>query len=96
MESPVKKLQYDVEDKENKPLDDDAIATLVKDVDANETQTVVEAKKVEETPKAVANTKADVEDEPLLQENPNRFVLFPIKYHEVRVPDASRRVKWFC
>lgn len=25
-------------------------------------------------------------EEPLLQENPHRFVLFPIKYHEVRRP----------
>ncbi|KAJ8607527.1 hypothetical protein MRB53_040237 [Persea americana] len=30
------------------------------------------------------------DSEPLLRENPNRFVLFPIKYHEVR--DASPRV----
>lgn len=35
--------------------------------------------------------KPDEADEPLLRENPNRFVLFPIKYHEVRVfsRDAS-------
>ena len=26
---------------------------------------------------------ADEEEEPLLQENPNRFVLFPIKYHDI-------------
>jgi hypothetical protein len=37
-------------------------------------------------------TDAPVEgeaDEPILKENPNRFVLFPIKYHEVRDFDAS-------
>jgi ribonucleoside-diphosphate reductase subunit M2 len=34
---------------------------------------------------AVAPTIKEFEaDEPLLQENPHRFVLFPIKYHEVR------------
>lgn len=29
------------------------------------------------------NLKSEEADEPLLRENPNRFVLFPIKYHEV-------------
>jgi ribonucleoside-diphosphate reductase subunit M2 len=35
-------------------------------------------------------------DEPLLQENPQRFVLFPIKYHEVRrvLSAFSRKVFW--
>ena len=32
-----------------------------------------------------ATIKKEEQDEPLLQENPQRFVLFPIKYHEVRV-----------
>lgn len=27
--------------------------------------------------------KLDVEDEPLLRENPNRFVIFPIKYPDI-------------
>lgn len=27
--------------------------------------------------------KKYVEDEPLLRENPNRFVVFPIKYHDI-------------
>jgi ribonucleoside-diphosphate reductase subunit M2 len=38
----------------------------------------------------VAETEAD---EPLLQENPQRFVLFPIKYHEVRARLDASRVK---
>ena len=38
-----------------------------------------------QTSAVVAPTiKAEEADEPLLQENPQRFVLFPIKYHEVR------------
>ncbi|KAA8568179.1 hypothetical protein EYC84_008573 [Monilinia fructicola] len=41
---------------------------------------IVEEKK----PAAVApGIKPEEADEPLLQENPNRFVLFPIKYHEI-------------
>lgn len=30
-----------------------------------------------------AELKAKEKDEPLLKENPNRFVLFPIKYHDI-------------
>jgi hypothetical protein len=29
------------------------------------------------------NTKNYVEDEPLLRENPRRFVVFPIQYHDI-------------
>ena len=76
MESPVKKLDFGAADKENNP-DGAAIAQDV--------APVIEAKKVEEEPKpAVApGIKPEEADEPLLQENPQRFVLFPIKYHEV-------------
>ena len=39
---------------------------------------------VEEAKHSVAPTlKGEEVNEPLLQENPNRFVLFPIRYHEV-------------
>ncbi|POS87975.1 ribonucleotide reductase small subunit [Erysiphe pulchra] len=31
----------------------------------------------------VSTLKPEEADEPLLQENPNRFVIFPIKYHEI-------------
>jgi hypothetical protein len=34
-------------------------------------------------PSAAPGISADEADEPILQENANRFVLFPIKYHEV-------------
>lgn len=37
-----------------------------------------------ETLPVAATIKEDEAIEPILQENPNRFVLFPIKYHEVR------------
>jgi hypothetical protein len=54
-----------------------------------------EAAKKEELAVTVAPTlRPEEADEPLLQENPQRFVLFPIKYHEVsRVRHAlSRKV----
>jgi len=81
MESPVKKLNFGVADKENKPFDAD-LANLEAEIDAKHMETKV----VKEEPKtAVAPTiKPEEADEPLLQENPQRFVLFPIKYHEVR------------
>lgn len=79
-DSPVKKINFGVADKEN--------ALAVVDVPV---ESEVETKKESEETKsdnqlAVAPTiKPEEADEPLLQENPQRFVLFPIKYHEVRV-----------
>ena len=99
MESPVKKLNFDATDKENHPVDEAALASLADQIDAAEPEVketkIIETKKVEkEEPKAVApGIRPDEADEPILQENPQRFVLFPIKYHEVC--DVSRRVKWF-
>lgn len=44
-------------------------------------------------PSTAPTIRKEEAHEPLLQENPHRFVLFPIKYHEVRVyTDASERV----
>jgi ribonucleoside-diphosphate reductase subunit M2 len=88
MESPVKKLDFSASNKENAPFDTD-LATLEAEIDANHKSTMNK----EESKAAVAPTiKPEEADEPLLQENPQRFVLFPIKYHEVR--DAPGRVKW--
>lgn len=88
MESPVKKLDFAAADKENKPLDDAAIAQMDEQPAATETKVVVKA---EETSTVAPGIKPEEADEPLLRENPGRFVMFPIKYHEVS--DASRRVK---
>ncbi|KAK4217378.1 ribonucleotide reductase [Rhypophila decipiens] len=80
MESPVKKIDFSAANKENKPLEDD-LAALEAEMDAkqNETKTFeVASRKGQEF--TVKNEKID---EPLLQENPQRFVLFPIKYHEI-------------
>ncbi|KAL1894918.1 Ribonucleotide-diphosphate reductase (RNR), small subunit [Sporothrix stenoceras] len=73
IESPVKKLDFGDANKENILADEAKPKELVK-----------EEAKTEEAKKAVAPTiKAAEADEPLLQENPQRFVLFPIKYHEI-------------
>jgi ribonucleoside-diphosphate reductase subunit M2 len=80
MESPVKKLDFNASNKENAPFDAD-LATLEAEIDANHQQTSMEKKAPSA---AVAPTiKPSEADEPLLQENPQRFVLFPIKYHEI-------------
>lgn len=39
--------------------------------------------KQDELALVVPTIKPEEADEPLLQDNPNRFVVFPIKYHEV-------------
>lgn len=73
-DSPVKKIDFSSADKENtyKPIV--GIPELEDDV----------ADEVEKKVHSVAPTiKPEEADEPILQENPQRFVLFPIKYHDV-------------
>ncbi|KAI9641678.1 Ribonucleotide-diphosphate reductase (RNR), small subunit [Ciborinia camelliae] len=72
MESPMKKLDFT--GKENVSFDVDA--PIVEEVK----KPIVEEQNVV---KVASGIKAEEADEPLLQENPNRFVLFPIKYHEI-------------
>lgn len=67
MESPVKKLNFDIADKENQPHIESSPAVT---------------KEIVQVPLA-KETKSVEQDEPLLQENGQRFVLFPIKYNEV-------------
>jgi ribonucleoside-diphosphate reductase subunit M2 len=81
-DSPVKKLQFQAAGKENVPFHADAPVL--------EVEVKKPIKEVKQEKAVVAPTiKPEESDEPLLQENPHRFVLFPIKYHEVSV--ASRR-----
>lgn len=78
--SPAKTLDFSDSDKENvfKP-----IVGIPDDFDAN----------VEDVKPTVASTiKPEEAHEPLLQENPGRFVLFPIKYHDVSF--STLRVWW--
>ena len=83
--SPAKKLNFSSLDKENLPFD----APVVKaEVDLSKPATDA----LKDQPKAVvaSTIKPEESDEPLLQENPHRFVLFPIKYHEVRAISLTR------
>ncbi|KAI1808447.1 ribonucleotide reductase [Daldinia bambusicola] len=77
MDSPVKKLDFSA-GKENAPFDSN-IDALAKEIDSHQ-----QIQKKEEQKPAVAPTiRSEEADEPILQENPHRFVLFPIKYHEI-------------
>ncbi|KAI4137028.1 MAG: hypothetical protein L6R39_007508 [Caloplaca ligustica] len=76
-DSPAKKLTFDTSNKENYQPD----APVVEDLDLKKPQ--VDLVKQEEKPTVAPGIKAEEADEPLLQENPQRFVLFPIKYHEI-------------
>lgn len=91
MESPIKKLDFGSVNKENQPLDHAAASP--EQTDAPHKPAVEETKSAKDAQLVVASAiKPEELDEPLLRENPGRFVLFPIKYHEVS--DASRRVEW--
>ncbi|PFH61802.1 hypothetical protein XA68_16230 [Ophiocordyceps unilateralis] len=79
MESPIKKLDFGAADKENRPLDQSADADAASDLAPKDTK---DGKK-DSKPDVATGIKPEEADEPLLQENPQRFVLFPIKYHEI-------------
>jgi len=79
MESPLKKPVFASEaNKEN--YERDEIAIPIKGI------TLPDELPEEE------DANNDNEIEPLLRENPNRFVMFPIKYHEVRRVLSNIRV----
>jgi ribonucleoside-diphosphate reductase subunit M2 len=59
-----------------------------------EKKPVLELKEQMEQPKAAKTPKELEKEEPLLQENPHRFVLFPLKYHEI-VRVTSRNTSLF-
>ncbi|KAJ2906755.1 hypothetical protein MKZ38_010746 [Zalerion maritima] len=67
MASPAKKLDFNGHSK-------DSVAEETKPT---------ESKKHDSAIISAHTIKQEETDEPLLQENPNRFVLFPIKYHEI-------------
>jgi ribonucleoside-diphosphate reductase subunit M2 len=88
MESPIKKLDFNAAGKENVPMTTET--PIAEDIVIK--KTIVEEVKTEKAVVVAPTIKPEESDEPLLQENPHRFVLFPIKYHEVsRVLDASTR-----
>lgn len=81
--SPAKKLQFEPLDKENVPAN--IPAPITDDLERKEPLVQVYDVKKEVTPTVAPTIKPEEAHEPLLQENPHRFVLFPIKYHEVGV-----------
>ena len=81
-DSPAKKLSFTPFNKENAPFD----APIIEELDIK--KPVADAVKSEPKPVVAPTIKSEEADEPLLRENPQRFVLFPIKYHEVRVSNT--------
>ncbi len=78
-DSPAKKLNFEAVGKENVPFSTDA--PVIDDIEIK--KPIVEEVKTEKAVVVAPTIKPEEADEPLLQENPQRFVLFPIKYHEV-------------
>ena len=92
VDSPAKKINFEPVGKENLThdipvVDDEIKKSIIEPIETKE--------KAVDLPKVALTIKSEEANEPLLQENPHRFVLFPIKYHEVRGSDASR-VKCYC
>lgn len=83
-DSPAKKLNFTPENKEN------VYKPIVGIPDLPDTDDEV-AK-----PTVAPTIKPEEAHEPLLQENPQRFVLFPIKYHDVRRRVTSRYASAWC
>jgi len=87
MESPAKKLDFEAVGKENMPA---TAPIALEESDLKKSLVEVVKPTVIEAPKVAPGIKPTEAHEPLLQENPQRFVLFPIRYHEVR--DCQQRV----
>lgn len=76
-DSPVKQPVFTAENKENMPAALEPLPTATEE-DLKKPITEI-VKTSPEAPKVAAGIKATEADEPLLQENPHRFVLFPLK-----------------
>ena len=82
-DSPVKKLNLEPTGKENVPTG--TPTPIMDDLAVKKPITEVFDEKKKDAVTVAPTIKSFEADEPLLQENPHRFVLFPIKYHEVCV-----------
>lgn len=78
-DSPVK-LNFNLENKENMPS---TVEIAAKAEPAVEKPIITEVNVPVEGVKVAKTIKELEAEEPILQENPHRFVLFPIKYHEI-------------
>ena len=92
MESPVKKLDFSTANKENLPADASLESTTTDIIDQKPIAIAAKKDPKDDGPAVAPGIKADEAHEPILAENAQRFVLFPIKYHEVCL-DAFLRVK---
>ena len=92
-DSPAKNISFDPVDKENVPAN--IPAPVMDDLELKKPLVQVYDAKKEVMPVVAPTIKPDEANEPLLQENPHRFVLFPIKYHEVRVYPTIHASKGF-
>ena len=89
MESPVKMQKFSSEaNKENMEAlyEADEVAVPIKGIP----ELPEEPKQESVTTVAAPTIKEDAAVEPILQENAQRFVLFPIKYHEVSILFTQR------
>ncbi|KAI4261356.1 MAG: hypothetical protein L6R42_003449 [Xanthoria sp. 1 TBL-2021] len=75
--SPAKKPNFDIANKENMNHD----TPIATDLDLKTPH--IDVVKSDEKPAVAPGIKPEEAHEPLLQDNPQRFVLFPIKYHEI-------------
>ncbi|SMQ54562.1 unnamed protein product [Zymoseptoria tritici ST99CH_1A5] len=79
MESPIKKPQFQSSEADKENIEakyaSDEVAVPIKGIPELPEEEVVAV--------TATSGKEDLEDEPILQENGQRFVLFPIKYHEI-------------
>lgn len=87
-DSPAKKLNFEPTGKENALTP----VPLVLDPELLEKKETSPLRPGEGDKKVLTGMKALEADEPLLRENPGRFVLFPLKYHEVCSQPPRRRV----
>lgn len=79
-DSPAKKLIFESLGKENVLQE----IPVVDHDDLKKPQ--LDLVKTEEKPSTALGIKAMEAEEPILKENPHRFVMFPIRYHEVGIP----------
>lgn len=86
-DSPIKKLNFNVDDKENNPVAVDAAPVMTEKLELAKVQEEAPKSEEQNRPKTLKELEAE---EDLLKENPHRFVLFPIKYHEIVSACATR------
>ena len=82
-DSPIKKLNFDIEDKENMHVAFESTEPMAKPDMQTEKMPSTEVREETQQPQVPKTLKELEKEEPLLQENKHRFVLFPLKYHEI-------------